>query len=471
MAEYKKKHFTAEGTVCVKGTDIPYVATSEDFPIRNADGGVDASIFMFSYERSDIEDKSGRPVLFTWNGGPGCASVYIHMGMLAPQRLKCGETQEELPQVAPFTLINNDNCLLDICDLVSVDAIGTGYSRLLDQSKMSEYTTSEGDAAAIVIAMCGWLTAHKRWNSPVYILGESYGTIRNAMVAEALNSNYKPVCGATSMHLAGIINLGSALNHSQQDFPIPREVMNLPSMAAANWYWHPEGKGTLREFVAAANDFAYGDYLRAIALGRSLPEEEKLAVAEKLNSFIALPVKKLMDNDLRINTFVYPAEVYADEDRTISIYDARFSLGKFKDPANFNFSKDDPIMAKGNAALIGAFRGQWKDKLNIETDEEYEGMSAPLSFAWDFKTSTFPPVAIEEAMFRNSGLKLMFGMGIYDLLTTMGWVNYLVNHYEYPMDRTWLTYYPSGHMPYLSDKCAYDLLEDVRNFILAEKKD
>lgn len=470
MAEYQKKRFVAEGTVCVKGKRIPYTATSEDFPIRAADGKTDASIFMFSYERTDVE-KDGRPVLFAWNGGPGSASVYLHMGMIAPKRLKCGERPEDLPQVAPFELVNNDNCLLDVCDTVVVDAIGTGYSRLLDQSRAEEYTNLDGDAAATVVAMSAWLTAHKRWNSPVYILGESYGTIRTALVAEALYGNERAVCGGVSLQLAGIINLGSALNHAQEDFPIPREVMNLPSIAAANWYHHPEGKGTLKEFVLAANEFAYGDYLRAIALGRRLPEEEQRKVAERLSELTALPVKKLMENKLRINTFVYPAEVFAEEGKAISIYDARFSLGRFKNPAAFNFGKDDAAAALGNTALIGAFRGIWRDALNIDTDEEYECLAAPLSYAWKYNPKTYPPIAVEQAMYRNPKLKLMFGMGIYDMLTTMGWVHYLVNHFDYPQDRTWLTYYPSGHMPYISDSCAYGLQEDIKRFILAEKNE
>lgn len=236
----------------------------------------------------------------------------------------------------------------------------TGYSRLLDQSRAEEYTNLDGDAAATVVAMSAWLTAHKRWNSPVYILGESYGTIRTALVAEALYGNERAVCGGVSLQLAGIINLGSALNHAQEDFPIPREVMNLPSIAAANWYHHPEGKGTLKEFVSAANEFAYGDYLRAIALGRRLPEEEQRKVAERLSELTALPVKKLMENKLRINTFVYRRRCLPKRERPSAFTTPAFRWASLKTLPPSTSAKTTPRprwATPRSSALSAAFGG------------------------------------------------------------------------------------------------------------------
>jgi len=299
MSEFKKELYLKDGTVLIKGVEIPYTATSENFPVINENGEVDATMFTISYERSDLKDYSGRPVLFAWNGGPGCGSLFVHMGLLSPMRIKCGQGPD-MPQTAPFELINNDNCLLDTCDIVCVDAIGTGYARLLNSEKKNIYCSTDKDVAVFVNCIRAWLTAHKRWNSPIYIMGESYGTIRNAMIADAMFYSYNIDGVGGPLHVNGIIMLGSALNHGQEPFPIPNEILNLPSIAAANWYWHPEGKGTLEEFVNDCDQFCYDEYLQALALGNRLADDKCVEIAEKLSYYTGYSVEKLLNDKLKI---------------------------------------------------------------------------------------------------------------------------------------------------------------------------
>lgn len=463
---FEKKKYIKKGTVTVCGSSIPYEGITENFPICDAAGNADASMFTFSYIRSDITEAAGRPVLFAWNGGPGCGSLFVHMGLLSPMRVKCGKGTD-LPQTAPFELVNNDNCLLDTCDVVAIDAIGTGYSRLLNPDAKSTYCSTEKDAETFIRVMRAWMTAHDRWNSPIYIMGESYGTIRNALVAEGMF--YTPVADTAGgpLHVSGVIMLGSALDYGQEGFPIPRDVLNLPSIAAANWYWHPDGKGRLADYVQECEEFCYAAYLPALAQGHRLGEAEKRQIAEKISAYTGYSVEKLLEDDLKVDIMRYPARGMAHEGRSIGIYDSRFALEKVKDPETYDYFSDDASNAFSMPVFTVGFNGLWKKELGIDIEEEYVEIWNGAEHGWNFKTQRSPMRSLENAMHRNPNMKLMFGMGYFDMLTTIGWVHYFVNHYDLPADKVFKSYYESGHMPYLSDSATMKLEEDIKNFIRA----
>lgn len=464
--EFVKHRFTYEGNVLVEGENIPYLAVSENYPVRNVAGDIDASMFTFSYERTDV-NTDGRPVLFAWNGGPGCGSLFVHMGLLSPKKVRLGEGPDLKP-TAPFELIDNEAFLLDTCDVVAVDAIGTGYARLFNQDAKAAYCTTEKDAEVFIGCMRAWLTAHKRWNSPIYIMGESYGTIRNAVIAEAIFYSGTGTSSGGPIHLSGIIMLGSALDYGQEGFPIPKAVLNLPSIAAANWYWHPEGKGGLRDFVEECDRFCYGEYVQALALGNRLPEQRRIEIAEKLSRYTGYDSEKLLKDKLDVDIFQYPACGMAKEGRSIGIYDARFALGEFREPAKYDYFSDDACNAISIPAFTVGFNGLWRDTLGIDLDEEYTEIWNEAETVWNFKTKKPPIQSLECAMHRNPGLRVMFGMGYYDMLTTLGWVRYLVSHYDLPEDRIRLCYYEAGHMPYLGDRQAFQLERDIKAFTKQE---
>lgn len=462
---FEKKRYAMEGIVKIKGKTIPYQGVTENFPVFAADGSVDAEMYTFAYLNADTESAVGRPVLFAWNGGPGCGSLFVHMGLLSPMRVKGGDGTD-LRQVPPFELINNDNCLLDTCDVVAIDAIGTGYSRLLNTDAKSTYCSTEKDAETFIRCIRSWMTAHDRWNSPIYIMGESYGTIRNALVAEGMFYTAAADAVGGALHVSGVIMLGSALDYGQEGFPIPRSVLNLPSIAAANWYWHPDGKGALDAYVASCEKFCYEAYLPALAKGRSLDEAERNKVAQALSAYTGYSIEKILDDELQVDIMQYPARGMAAEGRSIGIYDARFALAR-RDPEKYDFFSDDASNAFSMPVFTVGFNGLWKKELGIDLNDEYIEIWTAAENGWDFKTRLSPMRSLENAMHRNPGMKLMFGMGYYDMLTTIGWVHYYVNHCGISQDRIFQHYYEAGHMPYLSDSAAMKLEEDIKNFILA----
>ena len=464
MAEFKKVKFVSDGMACVDGVEIPYRAVSENFPIVNEFGDVDATMFAFGYERTGLETSDGRPVLFAWNGGPGCGSLFVHMGLLSPMRIS--DTGPDMAQTAPFRLMNNDACLLDVCDVVALDAVGTGYARLLNREAKETYCSTQKDAEAFIQCIRAWLTEHKRWNSPIYIMGESFGTIRNAMIAEQIFYGSGIDCAGGALHLSGIIMLGSALDHGQDSFPVPKAVLNLPSMAAANWYWHRDGKGSLAEFVDECDRFCCDEYMRALLLGRRLPDSEREDIARKLSRYTGYPVNVILKNGLNVDVFKYPASALAAEGKSIGLYDARFSLAEYTRPEDYDFFSDDASNAICMPAFSVGFNGLWKDRLGIDLDEEYVEIWNAGERIWNYHTDVSPIRCLENAMHRNPRLRVMFGVGYYDMLTTLGWVRYFLSHYDIPPERASVRCYEAGHMPYLGDKTATELLNDIKAFIL-----
>lgn len=459
MKEFVKVRTEAAHCTHIKGQDVAYRAICENFPFFDAQGQPMASISTFTYMRSDIESTVGRPVLFFWNGGPGCASLYLHMGLLGPSKIHFGDGVS-FAVTAPIELMENEDCLLDICDIVAVDPVNTGFSRFLsDEGKAFLYST-DGDADCMISIIRQWLATHRRWNSPLYLLGESYGTIRGAQVAERINTGSTFSAG---LHISGLILLGPAIGYGEVPLPIYPSVLNLPSNAAAQWYWHREGKGSLEEFLQECDDFCYREYLYALAEGSRLPAERKQEIAEKLNRFTGLPVKKLLQDALVVDTYDFSAHRFAEEGRSVGLYDARLSAPT-ANAASYDFSLD-----AGNqvyAAFVVALNSLLPEEFNIDFAEEYRHADTLAESKWNWTPTMDTPKALENAMQRNQHLKLMFGVGQYDMLCTGGLTRYICNHYNLPRNRTQIRYYTSGHMPYLGDTLAAQVLADIRQLIL-----
>ena len=181
----EKSRFESQGSIVLKGQTIPYRTVSEDNFFVDEEGQPTATIFSYAYFRSDIEDPSTRPVLFAYNGGPGCSSLWVHAGLFGPRRIKL-EDELHLPTVPPFELEDNPHCLLDLCDLVLVDPVGTGFGRLIQEKARAEFYDADGDVKAMALFIEQWLTRYNRRNSPILLAGESYGTGRSALLAAEL---------------------------------------------------------------------------------------------------------------------------------------------------------------------------------------------------------------------------------------------------------------------------------------------
>lgn len=447
----------------IRGKEVQYTAASEEFPFFDELGEMEYTIHTISYVRTDGV-VSGRPVIFAYNGGPGAASTLVNLGALAPERVKMGDAVS-MHFTPPFEMETNPDTVLDICDIVTIDPIGCGFSRIF-KPEVKRYFNSESDASVIVQVIYKWLSAHRKWNCPVFIMGESYGTIRNALIAEQIYLNTSGQhCNALNIHLNGIIMLGTALDHGQTPLPIETAVINFSSIAASWWYHHREVCESLDEFLEEAENFAYRRYLPALALGDSISTDEKEEIISRLHYFTGLTREQIINKRLRVETSDYPLMYMRNENRLISRYDGRFLSGKMDEGAAYDAFGDDPCSNRIMPAFTHCFNGYFREKLGINEGEVYDGLSMKAAVDWDFHTAQSPYICLKNAMRKNPGLKVMFGTGYYDMLTTAGYTRYLVRYAGLPQDRVRLRYYESGHMPYLGEKPAKKLGEDLRSFI------
>ncbi|MCI9639347.1 MAG: hypothetical protein HFE72_04330 [Emergencia sp.] len=464
MFEFDLIRAESAGEVTLRGKKIEYRTMSEEFLLYDDAGNPDATIFTISYERKGVNTE-GRPVLFAYNGGPGCASLLVHMGALGPQRVAMGDGVN-LPFETPYHMEENPDCILDICDLVMIDPVGTGYSRILKEEAADKYYNSETDAKAVIMTMYQWIETHHRWNCPLLILGESYGTIRSAMVADQIFVNkIGNTCNALNMHLDGIILLGSALDRDKSKFLIEPSVINFSAVAATNWYHMQDEKPSLENYLNEAEKFAYGDYLSALALGRRVADEKYEHVLDQLQYFTSLSKQILKSENLRVWAFQYPSLRMKDGKDLISVYDGRFTSAPVAAASDYEWEDDDPCCCRIMPAFTHCFHAYMKEFLGIETNRIYTGENMHLFDVWQFNASKNPVHFLESAMRKNQNLKLFFANGYYDLATTKGYVDYMINRFDLPEDRIWTQGYESGHMCYIGEDAAKKLGQDLRKFV------
>lgn len=460
-----EKRFSASGSCSLQGETVDFQAVTERITFFDDSGEAEATAHTIAYIRENT-DGSPRPVLFAYNGGPGSSSSTIHIGALAPWRVKIDDSIS-LNFTPPYEMEDNPDTILDICDVVIIDPVGCGFSRLLKKDAASKYYNTEGDTQSIVQIINKWICAHKRWNCPLFIMGESYGTIRNALVAEKLFYSDSPALSNCCMlQLSGIIMLGTALDHGQTPLPVDTTVLNFTSIAATYWLHHQEGKPSLEEFVAEASEFAYREYLPALALGKGISDEEREKVIARLTYFTGMERDALLTANLRVETSTYPLLGMKKEGYRVSRYDGRVKMPPMEDISNYDMFGDDAISSKCMPAINHCFNGFVLEKLGIDTNELYEFLTNEAGYHWDFKTAKPPVKSLENAMRKNQELHVMFGNGYYDMVTTPGFTEYLINAFDLPRERVVLKLYESGHMPYLGASAAARFGKDLRKFIL-----
>jgi carboxypeptidase C (cathepsin A) len=455
----EKSRFVSKGEVTLHGVRIPYDTVCEDNFFLNEDGKAVASIFSYAYFRSDIEDNSARPILFAYNGGPGCGSLWVHMGLFGPKRLKTGDELNISP-VPPFELEENPHCLLDICDIVLVDPVGTGLGRLFDESKKEEFFSTDKDVESLAIFIDNFLSRYNRHNSPVLLAGESYGTGRSALlVGELLGAGPENVV-TMGIPVSGIMLLGSTFF---ADVPVEKAVLNLSSQAATYDFHRPHSDISHEDFVKKAEEFAGGEYLTALYKNDFLSEEEKAAVAEKLHYFTGIDAEYFLAHNLKVDTREFMHLVLKDQGQVVGYYDGRYTWKEERCLKDSNAIADDPAMGQYTPAFQSAF-ALMKKELGITFDRRSNGLSFPVNYAWDRKFKTSPADSLGLAMRRNKKLRVYFACGEYDLCTTAGMAKYLASHSNLDMDRVTIGVYPSGHMAYLGEKSAELLAKDMREF-------
>lgn len=464
------RHFETTHQGVFGGQQVHYKAVVAENFVTNASGKRTAGIFTTSYIRTDIPKGAVRPVIFVFNGGPGSSSIWLHMGFVGPRRVDFADVLKP-ETVPPFHIADNEDSPLDVADIVLIDPPGTGFSRILPDGKPEEFYGTMQDAKVTVDLIERWVRENNRWNAPKYLLSESYGTIRAAVVSRLLAGGPTETGSMDGMTLNGVILLGQALDMKGSSNEDAAYVNILPTLAATACYHGKAAVGCAAETqVADAKKFAADAYLKALYAGTNLAPAERDAVAARLAALTGLSADFVRKNDLRVSTAAFEQELLKDRGEQVGAYDARYTLPltpNGKDPV-----ADDPAMGQYVPGFVASFNMYQHDELGVSVDETYEAISfRAVNGHWDYGrgpgagSDTNYAEDLSIAMRRNPHLCLMVGAGYYDLVTPLGSAEYVIAHAGFPADATEMHIYPSGHMPYLGTKARQMLARDVRAFL------
>jgi len=465
---YVSKDQKTEGSVSINGKNIDYTAVAGTVPLFNQDRDTTAHIFYVAYFKKGVKNKDNRPVTFFYNGGPGSATVWLHMGSFGPVRVGTKDTTHI--SGAPYKLLENHHSLLDATDLVFVDAPGTGFSRLTNKGKPDNFFGVDQDANAFANFITGFLTKHNRWNSPKYLFGESYGTTRSAVLSNILTTR-------KSVDLNGVILLSQILNYGNSvDYPQgnpgndrPYELA-LPTYAATAWYHNklPNKPAKLEPFLNEVENFAMGDYASALAKGSELSDTRFNQIAQKLHQYTGLSVDYIKKADLRVSGGEFEKQLQVDEMQTTGRLDTRFE-GPTIDPLSQR-SHYDPQSATISSAYVTLFNDYVRNTLHFGKNMDYR---PSYRKQWDFDhrgnrigMNVMPDLA--NAMKHNPKMNILLTGGYFDLATPFYEGIYEMHHLPIEkrlQDNISYKYFESGHMVYVNPDCLQPFHDAVANFI------
>lgn len=453
------------------GQKINYKAIVGETFLKNSKGEITGSLWSTSYLKEGDENAK-RPVLFIFNGGPGSASVWLHMGFFGPKIVKTDSEAKVDDGGAPYRFVANSQALLDLTDLVFIDPIGTGFSEVTGVGKTSDFWGLNEDAASIAQFMRTWVTQHGRWQAPKFMAGESYGTTRAAKVAEVLEG------GGQNMALNGIILISQALDYagsSSWSDNLTSFFTYLPSMAATAWYHGKAGQGkTLETFVQEAREFAYGDYLNALFLGQKQTEAQQKTIAERLAYFTGLGPAYILRTDNQILMHRFKKELLRDQGKAIGTLDGRY-LAVETDKSSESNVLGDPSSYMTSAAYTATFNQYLIDDLKVKMDRPYFTSASGMGGSWNWKPvgegSYWEPSyvstarSLSEVMHRNTAMQVLVTNGYYDLITPFFDAEFTFARHNFPQERIQMTYYQAGHMMYNRQEDFDDLSKDIREFL------
>ncbi|NND80674.1 MAG: peptidase S10 [Maribacter sp.] len=471
----KPQSFITSHQGTFNGKTIKYKATAKESYLKNQKGDSVASIWSVAYTQDGINSSLKRPVTFVFNGGPGSASVWLHMGLFGPKIVKVDSDAKKDDGAAPYDLRTNQYGLLDLTDLVFVDPVGTGYSRVVGKGKEKDYWGLNEDAKSIAQFMRQWITENKRWFSPKYIAGESFGTTRAAAVAKELEG------GGQNMALNGLILISQALDYDGSTSihnNITSYVTYLPSMAATAWYHKKAGEGKdLEGFIAECRKFTYEVYTPALYKGSLLTENEKNSIAEKLSYFIGLDKDYILRSDLRILMHRFQKQLLADKGLSIGRLDGRF-MGDEADKLSENPHLGDAASYQISSAYTAALNHYYASVLKVVMDRPYLTSNRKIGSKWRWRTvpdgSYWEPTpvnvsrALGETMRRNTDMKVLVASGYYDLITPFFDAEYTFSRNGIVKERVTMTYYEAGHMMYTHEPDLIKISKDIRSFLTNE---
>jgi len=457
------------------GKSLKYTATAGTLLIRDEEDKAYGSIFYVAYTL-DGADSATRPVSFLYNGGPGSATLWLHMGSFSPVRI---ETDSPKPTAGPpFKLVPNQYSLLDKTDMVFIDAPLTGYSRAVGKGTAKDFLGVDQDLKAFDRFIGRYISVNQRWNSPKFLIGESYGTTRSAGLSDLLAED--------GIQLNGIVLISSILNYGVRSPGYDTQfIINLPSYAAAAWYFNKVQNKTpdIAAWVQQAREFAEGAYAQALFKGDKLPPDQLDTVTKEMSRLTGLSVDYIKEANLRVSPTRFRKEVMRTERKTLGRYDMRFE-GEDVDAAGENPSYDASDSGI-SGAFVAAIHDYLERELKFESTDNYRPTAYDLTGnQWDWhhrppggggpcgpgNQQLQPYVAADlgAAMRKNPHLRVFSANGYFDLATPFFGTEFDLDHMNLEPElrgNVQFGYYPSGHMIYLNVESLHQLKDDLAAFI------
>ncbi|MCE1204917.1 MAG: hypothetical protein LWW79_09975 [Holophagaceae bacterium] len=451
------------------GVDLSYTTTSEEILLKDAEGKPTARFFTIAYTRDGVANPEARPITFIFNGGPGSASIWLHFGLVGPRLVDIPSDAQD-PGAPPYKLRDNPATIFRATDLVFVDPIGTGYSRAAGEKKNEDFWGYDEDADSVAEFIRTFITQHNRWNSPKYIMGESYGGVRASLLIPRLQGNL-------GVGLNGAILISPALNLATLPFVVDGNdqtyATTLPALAATAYYHHRLGDGwkDLGSLLREVEAFAGGDYLKALFRGSALEAAEKERIAGTLSRYTGLSKDYLLRANLRVTAFRFAKELLRAQGRTLGLLDGRYTqkeLDNISDMPN-----RDPFDAKTGPVYVSSFQSYLRNELGVDFDKRYIPASDEAGGKWKRPAngknafSGFVDVtgSLAQGTKDNEAFRIFAAAGYNDLITSYFAMKYMLQHSGIDADRITLRDYPGGHMMYLHRPSAEALSNDIVAFI------
>lgn len=450
---------TTKHSVTLPTGQVDYTATANQIPLRNDTGDVECRMFYVAYEKEGSKGKD-RPVTFAFNGGPGSATLWLHMGALGPKRAPMND-DGSLP-APPYEAVDNMDTWLDFTDVVVIDAPGTGFSRVMKPELGKKFFGVRQDIDAFTKFIKNWLTEHNRWKSPLFVAGESYGGIRGSGLAQSLFQN--------GIAINGFVSISGSSNFLTLDGMRGNDATYigfLPSMAACAFYHHkalPRFK-SVEQVVAETTKWVDEEYGPALLRGNSLSAKETDAVATKLGEYLGLPKKYILGSNLRVPEGAFFKELLREEGLAIGRYDGRLvSKEELKvGGQQSNDASDDAV----TPPFISSIQDYFQNDLKIKTTLEYN--ASGNVYPWQNPEGSYPETStdLRNVLAANKHLRVLYCFGYFDLACPFNASIYTINHMGLDDEsRSHLSYayYPAGHMMYIEKGSRHKFHDDVKKF-------
>lgn len=466
--------FTTDQQVTIDGSTIELTANAGTMQLRDKNNKPIALFGYTGYTKNDVRNTDSRPIVFAFNGGPGSSSFWLHMGVLGPKRIVINDPEYTGP--APYQLVNNEHSILDVADLVMIDPVGTGLSVPVGDAEFKDFWGVDQDIESISQFIRQYLIENERLNSPKYLLGESYGTFRNAGIMAHMQDQ--------GIAMNGVIMVSAVFDLRQLLFPPGEDlsyVVHFPTYAATAWYHDKIEKDSenIEIFLDEVREFTQNEYAPALYSGDQLTDTQETAMAEKLASYTGLSTDYWLKANLRVTNGEYFQELMREDGKTVGRLDSRFT-GINSDLLS-QFADYDPQSAAISPPYITGFLDYFYNDLNVSKELHYqtsaggrEGFQWDWSHAgntiWNAQVAVNTGIDMARAMTRNPDMEVLILNGYYDLATVFYGVEYTIDHLGLEpeiKDNIIMKYYEAGHMMYTHPPSLEKFKTDVSEFILS----